>query len=126
MKLKDLTGQRIGRLTVIKRCDKPEDNRVKWLCKCDCGNYKEIFGNNLTRNHTLSCGCIQKEKASLWLKSQKTHGDSNKRLYTIWVDMKQRTGNPNDLNYRHYGERGIKICSEWMDYENFKKWALNN
>lgn len=126
MKLKDLTGQRIGRLTVIRRCDKPGDKRVKWLCRCDCGNYKEISRNNLSGNHTLSCGCIQKEKASSWCKSMKTHGDSDKRLYTIWVDMKQRVENPNDRNYHNYGERGIEICEEWEKYENFKEWSLSN
>lgn len=36
----DLTNQRFGKLTVIKRVDDIYDNgipRVAYLCRCDCG-----------------------------------------------------------------------------------------
>lgn len=63
-KLKDLTGMRFGRLTVIGRGDDyiyPNGkHRVKWKCKCDCGNVIEITANNLGR-HANSCGCLNKE-----------------------------------------------------------------
>lgn len=29
-----------------------------WKCKCQCGNIIEVPSNNLTSNHTQSCGCI--------------------------------------------------------------------
>ena len=57
----DLTGQRFGRLTVIRKTNLT--GKSKWLCQCDCGNTKEILGYNLTSGtHTKSCGCLQKEK----------------------------------------------------------------
>ena len=41
--------------------DKPSTRengwKVSWLCKCDCGNIISVYGTNLTRNHTTSCGC---------------------------------------------------------------------
>lgn len=46
MKRIDLTGQRFGRLTVI-RYDHSEHDGVHWLCKCDCGNEKVAAGYSL-------------------------------------------------------------------------------
>ena len=39
-KVKDLTGQRFGRLIVIKRVNDKRQGTF-WLCKCDCGNKKK-------------------------------------------------------------------------------------
>lgn len=41
------------------------------------------------------------------------------RFYRIWGDMKYRCNNPNCSAYENYGGRGIKVCEEWSDYENF-------
>lgn len=53
----DLTGQRFGKLVVIKPHDSINESR-RWLCLCDCGCETIVFGSNLKRNHTQSCGCI--------------------------------------------------------------------
>lgn len=60
--IKDLTGQKFGRLTVIKR-DEQKTDRVYWLCQCDCGNPNlvSIRSSNLTSGDTKSCGCLKKE-----------------------------------------------------------------
>ena len=39
----DLIGQRFGKLVVIKQQPRERDEngklrRIKWLCRCDCGN----------------------------------------------------------------------------------------
>lgn len=49
-----------------------------------------------------------------------------KRLYSIWVGMRSRCRNPNVTSYERYGGRGITVCDEWQDYENFAQWALSN
>ena len=58
---KDLTGQRFGKLTVIK---KTSSNPVKWECLCDCGNTSFVATDKLTGERTRSCGCLQKEKTA--------------------------------------------------------------
>ena len=59
---KDLTGQKFGRLTVVKDSGKRCRRNVVWLCKCDCGNNVEVIGSNLTGERTQSCGCLQKDE----------------------------------------------------------------
>ena len=62
MKKLDLTGQRFGRLVVIEEAGRSSDGRVRWLCKCDCGNYTSTPSTKTLRNGTCrSCGCIQEE-----------------------------------------------------------------
>lgn len=66
MALKDETGNRYGRLTVLYRDEsKPKGHGHKawWVCRCDCGNIKSIKGENLRRGATQSCGCLQREKS---------------------------------------------------------------
>lgn len=53
----DLTGQIIGRLTILER--KRENNRTYYYCKCDCGNELWIRADSLKT--TKSCGCLAKE-----------------------------------------------------------------
>ena len=32
--------------------------QTRWLCECECGTIKEIFGKHLQSQSTQSCGCI--------------------------------------------------------------------
>ena len=58
----DLTGKRFGRLTVLRQNGK-RNNRIAWLCKCDCGNYTTVQGTLLNKGKIISCGCFRKEQA---------------------------------------------------------------
>lgn len=53
----DLTGQRFGRLIVIERV-KSKNPNARWLCKCDCGNHKEVDAHALKSGNIKSCGCL--------------------------------------------------------------------
>lgn len=55
-----------------------------------------------------------------------THHSTNTRLFKIWSGMKERCYRKNHPHYKNYGGRGIKVCSEWMDFVVFKEWAMNN
>lgn len=63
MKKENLIGKRYGRLVVVSECESSKNGHAKWLCKCDCGNYTEVFANSLKRNLTKSCGCTRIEKS---------------------------------------------------------------
>ena len=59
--VKDLLGQRFGKLTVIKRNGSDKQKRAMWLCQCDCGNQITVRGFDLTNNKIVSCGCHKRE-----------------------------------------------------------------
>ena len=125
-RLKDLTGQRFGRLTVIERAD-TKGKRTMWLCKCDCGREKSIGSHNLLTGNTSSCGCLWKETVPSYNKENNTrHGDSHTKLHKAWLNMRYRCFNKRCKFYDNYGGRGITICEEWSVYENFRDWALAN
>lgn len=119
----DLVGQRYGRLTVIRLDEKNDTKRVKWLCKCDCGNEKIVQQTHLRSGATTSCGCYHKEKAK---ESNKTHNLTHTSLHNRWKAIKQRCFNPNNAGYKNYGGRGVKLCSEWLEFEAFYKWCIEN
>lgn len=56
----DLTGQKFGKLTVIKydHTEKPVGKSF-WLCECECGKETVVYSGHLKNGHTKSCGCLQ-------------------------------------------------------------------
>lgn len=59
-KLIDLTGQKFGRWTVIKR-GQDKGKRVFWTCQCECGSIKDVPSISLRKGESKSCGCLNNE-----------------------------------------------------------------
>lgn len=59
--LLDLSGQRFGRLTVLRRTDRHMGHSVIWECLCDCGNTAYVASTHLRKGYTKSCGCLSSE-----------------------------------------------------------------
>ena len=57
----DLTGQHMGRLTVIDRAPN-QGSKVMWNCICDCGNSCRFQTFDLLFSKVSSCGCYRKER----------------------------------------------------------------
>lgn len=111
--IKDLVGQRFGRLLVKEFGGVYKNRRYHWDCICDCGNTVRVVRDNLVNGHTQSCGCL-----SLELKTK--HGKSKSRDYYIYHMMIQRCYNPKDSGYKWYGGRGVTVCGRWLEsFENF-------
>ena len=119
-------GDKFGRLTAVKIANK-SGHSYKWLFECECGNKKEIDIYSVLNNKTKSCGCLQVERARI---RNSTHGacrnGKSSRLYGIWQQMRNRCFSPKTKSYKNYGARGIKVCDEWLKFENFQEWAINN
>lgn len=59
---RELTGNRYGRLTVIKALPERKSNGgAVWLCLCDCGKEVAVAAGNLLRGTTQSCGCLRRD-----------------------------------------------------------------
>ena len=124
MKVKDITGQKFGRLTALYRLHNYHKKDAHWLCVCKCGNLKEIRLDHLQNGNTQSCECLAKEATS---KRSLKHKRCNTRLYHIWTSMKRRCYNKTAKEYKYYGARGIAVCSEWKDdFMSFYTWSIAN
>lgn len=132
-KLIDLTGLRFGKLTVIGYVEnRPVGKRTVmkpyWRCKCDCGNVKDICGDNLRSGASQSCGC-ETRRATIERSTKHgfaKRGKNRSRIYSIWASMIRRCTSSTEKAYKYYGERGITVCDEWKDFESFKNWAFAN
>ena len=120
---KDLTGERFGRLVVIREAGRAKDGKVLWLCKCKCGREKVIRGISLTRrkNPTVSCGCWNEERKI-------KHGCRHKTWYSVYSHMMQRCGHfkgASECSLHRYRDRGITVCELWQKSpSDFGDWLL--
>ena len=115
----DLKGQKFGRWTVLEEVGRSHGS-VLWRCRCDCGTVRDVPSNALRTGNSVSCGCYNREVIT-------THGKSKTtNVYHVWQCMKDRCLNPNSQEAKHYIDRGIKVCDEWLDFENFYEWAMAN
>lgn len=114
----DIINKRFGRLTVKSFNSINKNQTSTWNCLCDCGNYTVVTIGHLNSNHTRSCGCLLNEKRLAGFTH--THKMSKTPFYGIWTAMKSRCNNKNNIAYKRYGGRGIKICERWDSFSNFK------
>jgi hypothetical protein len=104
--LVDITGQRFGRWTVLRRCPRRDNQRhTFWVCRCDCGTEREVVGCNLRLRGSSSCGCDKGLRT--------THGGSYSSEYSTWRAMRARCRDPNEVGFKNYGGRGITVCDRW-------------
>lgn len=125
MKIDDLTNCVFGKLTVISRAENI-GKRVAWNCICECGNKKVVSATNLKSGNVKSCGCLKKEVIT---KEKTIHGKRDSKLYNVYYAMRARCYNKNTKSYQVYGERGIKLCDDWLGKDGFLKfynWAISN
>ena len=125
----DLTGQKFGKLTVVKRIEnyiQPNGSiKTQWLCKCECGNETIVKSDMLKSGNTRSCGCIKNNNIKNGIHS--THKLSHTRIYNLYMGIKARCYNSNEPAYKNYGGRGIKMCKEWFDdFMSFYNWATDS
>lgn len=102
-RLKDLSGRKIKHWTVLRRSGtlhRPSKNAVLWLCRCDCGNERELTTDNLRRNEVAHCGCLHQTKHP---------------LYKTAIGILRRTKDPTDPGYKTYG--ALTEVSPWIEPE---------
>jgi hypothetical protein len=120
--IRNLVGQRFGRLTVVERIRDSVKKRTNYRCSCDCGNETLVFHGSLTRSLTNSCGCVRNECTAERNRGNATHGESKTSLYSLWHTMIDRCECPTAHAYELYGGRGIKVCERWrksfIDFKN--------
>ena len=121
VRIKNEMGNKYGRLQVISRAKK---YGAHWNCVCDCGKTCVVWGANLRRGVTKSCGCLQRGQVCESNTKRTKHGDSTPNsqhhyLYVAWQSTKTRAGKG---TYTH-----VTVYSPWRcDYVAFKSWILEH
>jgi hypothetical protein len=101
----DLTGQKFGRLTVIRKAEKKagsESRSAFWQCTCECGNTTVVVAPSLRSGNTQSCGCWNRD-------SHTKHGLSATYFNDAYDHAKRRCTKPSHKAFKHYGGRGIEF-----------------
>lgn len=81
------------------------------MCRCVCGEVRNITLDSLSRGVSTNCGCISRET------NPRFHGDAGSRLHQCWANMKARCVKRGDsCNYQ----------DSWDVYTNFRDWSLQN
>lgn len=101
----DLTGQKFGRLTVLRMAGKNKWGNITWLCDCECGNKIITNSSNLIKGETKSCGCLRKDNAKSFKK------------YNIY-DLSGEYG----IGYTSKGE---EFYFDLEDYDKIKDYCWN-
>lgn len=114
--MQDLTGRTFGLWTVVafKEVRGPVDYR--WTCRCACGTIRDVKRDNLMKGESKSCGC---QRVKDFVARRTKHGMYESPVYKVWTAMKQRCLNSKNPEFKNYGARGIKVCAEWLVFENF-------
>lgn len=115
----------ISKLTFIKQTvvgwrKRSTNERVlsKAMYRCECGVEKEFVTSEVNRGKVRSCGCLR-------LGINTKHGIWNTPLYNIWMDIKNRCYKKRHKAYKYYGERGVRMCDEWLNNVTaFANWCL--
>lgn len=120
---KDLTGHVFERLIVLE-FDHSDGNSAFWKCKCTCGKVIVTAGTTLRRGQSRSCGCLQKDVASI---VHTKHGHCSTGVaykdrppeYNVWQNMLRRCEGIGEKAI-YYTERGITVCDRWKhSFANF-------
>ena len=113
----DCSGMTFGNWFVISKATR----KRTYLCRCSCGQEKEVFVHNLKSG--ASKGCRKCMEALLVSKPlRKTHGQASLKkspTYVSWRSMRSRCFYKQATQYAYYGGRGITVCERWDSFENF-------
>ena len=114
----DLTGQRYGKLVVLRRAGTRRGHAL-WECACDCGNTTEVAADVLTSGRTKSCGCLRGgDKAAGYaadLTGQRfgrlvaTRRVGSRGSYALW-ECRCDCGNTCEVTSRDLKHGGTRSC----------------
>lgn len=102
----DLTGMQFGQWTVHERV---KGRSGYYHCTCSCGDAFEVYGvamRNGTSTRCRHCGRGMGVASKYGMEHP---------LYQRWATMRNRCSNPNHVDFKNYGARGITVCQQWRE-----------
>lgn len=110
---------------------RPKHFKLKQIFDMPISNFKELLEHNtmteIAKSNKTTVKAIREYMIKYDIKINKKKSMYIKRLGTIYYHMKKRCYDKENKSYKYYGNRGIKICNEWLlDRKQFYKWAFEN
>ncbi len=115
-----------------------EKNGVRIISDCGVGKLHKNSGST-TRNAIVECAeCKAHRKVNVYSLSKLCPSCSNKgsgngsykhglnrksRAHNIWTGMKSRCNSATNKDYKYYGGRGIEVCEDWTNFNEFNLWC---
>lgn len=98
-----MIGKKFNRLLVVEHYT--DNRKTYFVCKCDCGNTKDIAASQVVNGYTKACGCIRNANSRT----------STQTSNLVQIELEKEWG-----HYVNYGD-----VSLWdNDIIEFKNWAL--
>lgn len=117
---KDLSGQRFGRLLVIRRVHRNQIGNAKFLCKCDCGNDTTALGNSMSCGNTTSCGCAKNGTRGVAARKKSRLSSLRRRAKYYCVYR------PYDLEFLNLiEEEAVELCFSRFNSTN-RNWEIDH
>ena len=111
--IKNLVGERYGKLTVLEKAAEQKKGRSVWKCKCDCGKLVLATTSELESGKKRSCGCQSARLYCVFMHESPTGlryiGITKQKPWTQWM-----TGS------KHSNQHAMKKAIEKVGgYESF-------
>lgn len=97
----DLSGLKVGKLTVNHRAEDTPSGNTRWWATCECGTFKRYPAYELKHGRPGHCGCNRGNITTM-------------PEYKVWQSMKKRCEKLYSRN-ESYIARGIKVCDRWIN-----------
>lgn len=118
--IKDISGQKFGKLAVLKQSKLKKNRCIYWDCLCECGNYITVRGASLRNGNTLSCGCIENSKGEIIIEQLLKKLDLNFKKQFSFYDLK---GDNSVLRFDFVildNNKNIQYLIEFQGIQHFK------
>jgi hypothetical protein len=117
MPRKEMIGVGFNRVVCLRYSHKNSLSELYYEFQCYCGKKFITKGSRVRLGYTKSCGC-----GRILGRTKYSGGERMSSEYVCWQNMKSRCYKKDDINYKNYGGRGIKVCGRWRySYSNFLK-----
>jgi HNH endonuclease len=131
--IKNIKGQRFGKLIAIRNTRKKKKTCYIWECLCDCGNTVEVIIKLLMDGSTKSCGCLHKESVKKGEESHSWKGGVTEKNITLYDTYAKRLKLTEKVRRNEENkdilEVRCKYCKKWfipkMTAVNARLAALN-
>lgn len=100
-------GEVFNHWTVLKKGESTRtpsgQKKVYWVCKCDCGVEKQVYGNSLSSGKSKSCGCTRSNRRG--------YGDASRtNVYSEYRSRARRKGLEFTITEVQFNVLTLKDC----------------